>query len=82
MIFDLKKKKQRQSKKSSDSIKVIIKTKRRLSKEQKNTIESIVKKGIEKNDEFSDIAFEIMMATDIDSWIDVTPKSNGIQVTF
>jgi len=67
---------------SSDDFKIILRTNKKLSEENKNTIFAIVKNGIESNSDFSNIAINIMMNTEIYEPIIINRIKNGVEVIF
>lgn len=74
--------KKRQLSASSDDFKVVLKTEKELSDEQRNTIITIVKNGIMSGTEPSDIAINIMMSTEIYDIVVLNRIKNGVEVIF
>lgn len=74
--------KKREQPESSDNFKVVLKTEKNLSEEQKNAIITIVKDGTISGVEFSDIAIKIMMSTGIYDMVILTRIKNGVEVFF
>ena len=74
--------KKRQQPSSSDDFKVILKTEKELSEEQRNTIITIVKDGTISGLEPSDIAIKIMMSTGIYDMVILNRIKNGVEVIF
>ena len=74
--------KKRQQPSSSDDFKVILKTEKELSEEQRNTIITIVKDGTISGIEPSDIAIKIMMSTGIYDMVILNRIKNGVEVIF
>ena len=71
--------KKRQSE-SSEELKVNLKTKRKLSENQKNTIIAIVRDGIASGEENSTIIINIMMDTGICGAVGLNRTKDGINV--
>ena len=65
---------------SSNEFKVILKTKKNLSEEQKNTIITIVRDGIISDVELRDICIHVMMSTGIYDTIILSRISNGVEI--
>lgn len=74
--------KKRKHPESSDNFKVILKTQKELSEEQKNTIITIVKDGIVSGVTPSRIAIKLMMSTEIYGIIILNRIENGVEVIF
>lgn len=74
--------KNREQPKSSDNFKVVLKTEKELSEEQKNAIITIVKDGTMSGDEPSNIAIKIMMFAEIYDMVVLTRIKNGVEVFF
>ena len=62
--------------------KVILKTKKILSQDQKNFIITIVKDGIASGAPYSDIAINIMTSTGIYDMIMINSIDDGVEVIF
>lgn len=67
---------------SSDEFKVVLKTNKNLSEEQKSTIIQVVKNGILSGSELNDIAINIMTSTGIFDMIIINRIDNGVEVIF
>ena len=74
--------KKRQQPSSPDELKVVLKTDKKLSDEQKNAIITIVKDGTMSGVEPSDIAIKIMMSTGIYDMVILNRVKNGVEVIF
>ena len=72
--------KKRNSPESSDNFKVILKTKKKLSEEQRNAIISIVKNAIRSGEDFSTIGILIIMNADIHDPVILNRIKNGVEV--
>lgn len=67
---------------ATDGFKVVLKTEKNLSEEQRNTIITIVKNGMASNSEPSDICINIMMSTGIYDVMILNRIENGVEVIF
>ena len=74
--------KKREPPESSDNFKVVLKTEKDLSEEQKNAIITIVKNGTMSGADPSDIAIHIMMSTGIYDIVILNRIKNGVEVLF
>lgn len=74
--------KKREHHMSSDTFTVILKTKKKLSEEQKNAIIAIVKDGIMSGVQNRDIAIGIMIVTEIYDTVVLNRIENGVEVIF
>lgn len=74
--------KKRKQPESSDNFKVILKTEKQLSEEQKNAIITIVKDATMSGEQPGDIAILIMMATGIYDMVILNRVKNGVEVIF
>lgn len=72
--------KKREQPESSDTFKVVLKTEKKLSEEQKKAIITIVKDGTMSGVEPSDIAIKIMMSTGIYDMVILNRIKNGVEV--
>jgi len=67
---------------SSGDLKVVLKTDKDLSEEQKNAIITIVKDGIMSGADLSDIVIKMMMSTGIYDVVVLNRTKDGIEVLF
>lgn len=65
---------------SSDNFKVVLKTEKKLSEEQRNAIITIVKDGIRSGEDFSSIGISIIMNTGIYDPVILNRIKNGVEV--
>lgn len=65
---------------SFDEFKVILKTEKNLSEEQRNTIITIVRDGITSDTEPSDICIHVMMSTGIYDTMILNRIKNGVEI--
>lgn len=74
--------KKRKQPESSDNFKVILKTEKQLSEEQRNAIITIVKDGIRSDEELSIICILIIMNVGIRDPVFLNRIENGVEVIF
>lgn len=74
--------KKREPHMSSDTFNVILKTKKKLSEEQKNAIFTIAKEGTMSGVALRDISIKIMMSTGIYDTVILNRIENGVEVIF
>ena len=74
--------KKREQPESSDTFKVVLKTEKKLSEEQKKAILTIVKDGTMSGVEPGNIAIKIMMSTGIYDMAILNRIKNGVEVIF
>lgn len=74
--------KKRKQPESSDTFKVVLKTEKKLSEEQKNAIIAIVKDGTMSGLDPCEIGMEIMMSTGTSDMVIVNRIKNGVEVRF
>jgi len=72
--------KKRKEPKLSDKFKIVLNTDKDLSAEQKNAIFTIVRAGIEAEEDFSTIGLMIIMNANIHSGVILTRIKDGIKV--
>ena len=74
--------KKRKQTESSDNVKVILKTAKKLSEEERNTIITIVKDGIRAGEDFGSIGVMIIMITGIRAPVVLNRTENGVEVVI